>query len=145
MVIISSIEDSDLGELAALYEELTGRKTNTALMRSLFTKIAGNPDYILIGARDQDQNITGSAMGIVCTDIVGECKPFLVLENVIVSTKCRRQGIGRNLIQYIEKWAWKRDCYYIMLVSLSERTGAHKFYEANGYKAGVVQGFKKYL
>ncbi|HWR42935.1 GNAT family N-acetyltransferase [Sporomusa sp.] len=145
MLAISSMSSSDLGELAALYEELTGRKTNMVLMESLFKKITDNTDYILIGARDKEQRLVGSVMGIVCADIVGECQPFLVLENVIVSEKCRRQGIGRKLIQYIENCARERNCYYIMLVSLIKRKEAHEFYEANGYKSGVVQGYKKYL
>lgn len=145
MLKISSINASDLGELAVLYEELTGKKTNLVLMESLFKKITDNTDYILIGAKDKEQRLVGSVMGIICTDIVGECQPFLVLENVIVNKKCRRQGIGGKLIQYIENWARERNCYYIMLVSLIQRKDAHEFYEVNGYKPGVVQGYKKYL
>lgn len=145
MLNISSINASDLGELAVLYDELTGKKTNLVLMESLFKKITDNTDYILIGAKDKEQRLVGSVMGIICTDIVGECQPFLVLENVIVNEKCRRQGIGGKLIQYIENWARERNCYYIMLVSLIQRKDAHEFYEVNGYKPGVVQGYKKYL
>lgn len=145
MLTISSIDSPDLGQLALLYEELTGTKTNLALLESLYKKIATNTDYILIGAKNEAQRLVGSVMGIVCTDLVGECRPFMVLENVIVSEQSRRQGIGEKLVKYIENYARERNCYYIMLVSLSKRKEAHDFYDSIGYKLGVVQGFKKYL
>ncbi|MBP2629287.1 MAG: GCN5-related N-acetyltransferase [Firmicutes bacterium] len=145
MLTITFINSSDLGQLALLYEELTGIKTNMVLMEKMYKKIADNTDYILIGAKDEEQRLVGSVMGIVCTDIVGECQPFMVLENVIVSEKSRRRGTGRQLVKYIENCARERNCYYIMLVSLLKRKDAHAFYESIGYKLGVVQGFKKYL
>lgn len=145
MLTISSISSSDLRQLALLYEELTGTKTNMAVMESQIKKIIDNKDYILIGAKDEEERLVGSVMGIVCTDIVGECKPFMVLENVIVSEKSRRRGVGVKLVEYIENCARNRNCYYIMLVSLAKRQEAHAFYESIGYKLGVVQGFKKNL
>ena len=65
MLTITSISSSDLGQLALLYEELTGAKTNMVLMESLYKKIADNADYILIGAKDKEQGLVGSVMGIV--------------------------------------------------------------------------------
>ena len=145
MPTITPVCAADLEGLAVLYEELTGNKTNLLNMARIFDQIAGNNNYLLIGARDRKQRLVGSLMGILCMDIVGECRPFLVLENVIVSESYRRQGIGRKLIAYIENWARKHDCYYIMLVSLSRRKQAHDFYARLDYKPGVVQGYKKYL
>lgn len=145
MLTISYLSSIDLEQLASLYEELTGTKTNMILMRKQFDKIIHNPDYILIGVKDEEGHLIGSVMGIICNDIVGECKPFMVLENVIVSGNCRRQGIGVKMVNYIENCAKERNCYYIMLVSLLKRKDAHSFYESLGYKLGVVQGFKKYL
>lgn len=145
MLTITAIRVSELEQLAFLYEELTGVKTNQVLMESRYRKIANNGNYILIGAKDEEQRLVGSVMGIVCTDLVGECQPFMVLENVIVSERHRRQGTGRQLVNYMENCARGRNCYYIMLVSLIKRQEAHDFYQSIGYQRGVVQGFKKYL
>jgi len=134
-----------LGQLAILYEELTGTKTNRALMESLYKKIADHTDYILMGAKDAEQGLVGSVMGIICTDPVGECQPFMVLENLIVKETSHRQGVGQQLVNFIENCARERNCYYIMLVSLAKRKKAHAFYESMGYGRGIVQGFKKYL
>ena len=145
MLTISPIEKPDLEQLASLYKELTGTETDLLLMDAMFKKIADNPDYILIGAKDEEQRLLGSVMGIVCTDIVGACRPFMVLENVIVDPESRRQGVGAQLVSRIERYAAERNCSYIMLVSLAKRKEAHAFYESMGYGLGVVQGFKKYL
>ena len=37
----------------------------------------------------------GSVMGILCQDTIGECKTFVVLENLIVGSKYRRMGLER--------------------------------------------------
>ncbi|WP_371380034.1 GNAT family N-acetyltransferase [Sporomusa aerivorans] len=145
MLTIAPVCAAELGELAGLYEQLTGRKSNLAVMANIFGKIINNQDYLLLGAKDQAQRLVGSLLGILCMDMVGECRPFMVLENVIVSKRCRRQGIGREMIQYIENYARERNCYYVMMISLLKRTEAHAFYEQAGYKPGVVQGYKKYL
>jgi GNAT superfamily N-acetyltransferase len=145
MIAIERITVEDLAAVAKISEELCGRATDFEKMTASFSKITANPDCFLIGAKDEQHRLVGSAMAIVCQDIVGECRPFMVLENMIVTQNHRGSGIGRQLIQYTENIARERGCYYIMLVSLAKRTEAHKFYEALGYNIGVVQGFKKYL
>ncbi|MDQ0088526.1 ribosomal protein S18 acetylase RimI-like enzyme [Paenibacillus anaericanus] len=84
-------------------------------------------------------------MGIICHDFVGECKPFMVIENVIVSNRARRQGIGKKLMLEIERIAKERDCYYIILVSGEQRKEAHVFYEKLGFKDEKVEGYRKHL
>lgn len=145
MVTITPITFEDLAQLAALYEDLTGKITNLTLLERNFTKISGNEDYLLLGAKNQEGLLVGSVLGIICTDFVGECRPFMVLENMIVSSVSRGQGVGKKLVSNLEEWAASKSCDYIMLVSAESRKGAHAFYEAVGYKKGVVQGFKKFI
>jgi GNAT superfamily N-acetyltransferase len=145
MLTIVPLEEADLKQLAGLSRELCGREANMTCLKDSLAKILGNPDYILIGAKDDQQRLIGSVMGIVCSDIVGDCRPFVVLENLIVSEKARGLGIGKMLVNYIEERARERNCYYIMFTSLAKRKQAHRFYESIGYAKGVVEGFKKYL
>lgn len=76
---------------------------------------------------------------------VRQCKPFVVIENVIVKSTCRGRGIGKMLMEKIEQIGRNRGCFYTMFVSGGKRKEAHRFYEAMGYDLGCVQGFKKYL
>lgn len=144
MVCISSIVEKDLAELAGLFEELSGLPTDDRAMRQTFSWMAGNPDYVVLGAR-VDSDLAGSLMGIICHDLVGSCRPFMVIENVIVLEKYRGRGIGKALMVEIERISIERGCYYVVFVSGSQRKEAHRFYESLGYRLDAVQGFKKFL
>ncbi len=144
MLRIQPIKIDDLNVLAKLYGELSGKRMDARKMKRSFQWMQSNPNYIVLGAKS-DGKLQGSLMGIVCHDLVGECRPFMVIENVIVSSGCRRQGVGRRLMHAMERIARRRRCYYIMFVSKSRRKEAHRFYESLDYRLDLVQGFKKYL
>ncbi|MBP2652066.1 MAG: Acetyltransferase family protein [Firmicutes bacterium] len=144
MLTIQNIELTDLEQFALLCDELFGAKTNRLNLAQSLEKIMANPAYILIGAKDNGQLI-GTVMGIVCFDTVGECQPFMVLENLIVNKNSHRQGVGKMLVNYLEDRAREQNCYYIMLCSSGKRIEAHKFYEHIGYPENIVKGFKKFL
>lgn len=145
MLNIAPIEKADLEELAELYWELCGRETNMNRLNSNFEEIERSPNYCLIGVKDAQRRLLGSVMGICCMDVVGECQPFVVIENLIVGRNARGLGVGKLLVSGIEAWARERNCYYITFTSLAKRKSAHDFYEKIGYPKGVVEGFKKYL
>lgn len=145
MITIKPITISDLECYASLCDELFGSKANLVKLEVVLTKIISNPDYILVGAEDESGILLGSVMGITCIDTVGECRPFMVLENLIVRENCRRLGIGKKLVEYIEEQARVKNCYFIMLMSLVKRKEAHQFYETLGYSANIAKGYKKYL
>ncbi|MDF2923451.1 MAG: hypothetical protein K0R57_2365 [Paenibacillaceae bacterium] len=143
-MIVDAVKANDLTQLAKLYKQLMGSEPDQAAMRELFPVIGENPNYYLLGAYQADR-LCGTVMGIVCYDLVGLCKPFMVVENVVVDEECRGMGTGAALMHDIERIARKRECTYIMLVSGMKRRQAHKFYEAMGYRLDRVQGFKKEL
>jgi GNAT superfamily N-acetyltransferase len=62
------------------------------------------------------------------------------VDEVLVRSDCRRQGIGRLLMQAFESWAAQQGC---LLVSLAT-AGSRAFYERMDYtsKAGY---YKKYI
>lgn len=134
----------DLESLAQLYEELIGEETDLCKMKENFKLMESNPNYMILTAKE-DNLVVGSVMGIICLDLVRKCKPFMVIENVIVKSTCRGRGIGKMLMEEIEKIGRMRKCYYTMLVSGGHRKEAHQFYRTIGYDKDLVQGFKKYL
>ncbi|OBY78291.1 GNAT family N-acetyltransferase [Paenibacillus sp. KS1] len=144
MITIRSITENDLLALSQLYQELMGQQTNQSKLEQVYRTIQLNEQYIILGAFDEEQ-LVGSLMGIICHDLVGDCKPFMVIENVIVSPVVRRQGVGKKLMQEIENMARQRDCYYIIFVSGEQRKEAHQFYERLGFKDEKVEGYRKHL
>ncbi|WP_425800955.1 GNAT family N-acetyltransferase [Desulfitobacterium sp. Sab5] len=144
MLTILEAANADLEELAQLYEELMGKETDLCKMKENFERMEANPNYIVLTAKE-DNMIVGSVMGIICLDLVYKCKPFMVIENVIVKSTSRGKGIGARLMKEIEEIGRKKECYYTMLVSGGHRKEAHQFYHAIGYDLDLVKGFKKYL
>lgn len=144
MVTIRKIEQQDLPALSQLYDELMGMPANREQMERMFRFIAENGQYYLLGAFHEDK-LAGSVMGIECMDLVGECRPFMVIENVIVSQHVRKQGVGQKLMAEIERIAKERNCGYMILVSGDQRKEAHRFYEKLGFGDEKVQGYRKHL
>lgn len=144
MVIIREAVKSDLVGLSMLFEELMNTKSNIDKMTKTFRYIQNDESYKLLVA-EQNGKLVGSVMGVLCYDLVEECKPFMVLENIVVASEVRGQGIGAKLMREIEEVAKENEVKYTMFVSMSSREEAHKFYEEIGYKKNMVQGFKKFL
>jgi GNAT superfamily N-acetyltransferase len=141
---IRELKETDLESLAELYVQFWGETSCPAKMRETFRRLKDNPDYIFLVAEHKG-HIAGSLMGIICEELYGECRPFLVIEDVIVDKASRHKGIGSALIRKIENCAISRNCNYIIFVTESERTEALPFYQSLGYSPEAYRGFKKRL
>lgn len=63
---------------------------------------------------------------------------------IAVSSDFRKNGIGKMLLDEVEKWAQDTGAYGVRLVSGATRIGAHAFYKACGYIGSKEQkNFKK--
>lgn len=63
---------------------------------------------------------------------------------IAVASGYRRNGIGKLLLNAVEDWARSTGACGVRLVSGTERTGAHSFYETCGYTSSKEQkNFKK--
>lgn len=141
---IGPIEAEDLTALNELYRELTGQCSDPDRMARLYEAIRIDPHYHLLGAYGEE-GLVGTVMGILCWDLVKDCRPFMVVENVVVSASSRGRGVGKALMLELERIARAKDCAYIILVSGAQRKDAHAFYEGMGYRQEQVEGFRKKL
>lgn len=145
MIAVAQIEEKDLEGLKTLYDNgFEGTDTNYEKMKKVYEWMKNNPDYTVLCAKYQGE-IVGSLMGVANRELIGDCRPFMVIENVVVSDKHRRMGIGRVLMERLEKVAIEKECTFMMLISRMHRKEAHKFYESVGFSGDVAKGFKKYL
>jgi len=143
-VDISPVGEEDLPGLSRLYEQFWGEPSDVGDMLSVLRRLERNPDYVLLAAR-RDGILLGSALGIVCHELYGDCSPFMVVEDFVVDQGGQRQGVGTLLMVELERVAASRDCTQIILVTESDRTGAVSFYESLGYESTPYSGFKKRL
>jgi len=144
-MLIRKLINDDLPALAGLYKQFWGEDSSLELMHATFQRLNSNPNYIFLVAEGPEGGLAGSVMGIICEELYGACRPFMVIEDVIVDADQRRHGIGSALMRALEQHALDRGCGYILFVTEAERTDAHRFYASLGYQLHTHQGFKKHL
>lgn len=143
MILRKMIAD-DIPQLAKLYEQFWDEESCVETMCEKFNQFRENGSHILLCAVENDQLI-GSIMGVICGELYGDCKPFIVLENMIVNIRYRNQGVGKALIYELEKIAADKNCTQIILVTEANRTDACEFYQSVGYNPDSHKGYKKKL
>ena len=141
--IIRDLVLEDMPQLAALYEQFWGDKSDVEKMKSEFPVIQQENRHIILIA-ERDGIVIGSVMGIVCRELYGDCRPFLVVENMIVDRQSRKGGVGYQLLSELEKRAKERGCTQMILVTEADRTAACGLYEKYGFQKNN-KGYKKKL
>ncbi len=143
-MIVRDMEKGDIPQLAQLYNQFWDEETShVEAMYNKFEKLQGNGPYILLSAVE-DNRLIGTVMGVICEELYGECKAFLVVENLIVDKSYRNQGVGKALVFELERRVAGK-CTQVILVTEADRDDALKFYESVGYNPNTHRGFKKKL
>ena len=57
-------------------------------MKEQLQHIKAEDNHIILVC-DDDGEIIGSVMGVICRELYGDCRPFLVVENMIVDKELR--------------------------------------------------------
>ena len=143
-MIIRDMMVDDIPQLEKLYRQFWGEESSIETMNKQFEKLLKNESHIFLVAIENNKLI-GSVMGVICGELYGDCKPFLVLENMIVDKNYRNRGVGKALVSELEKIAANRNCSQVIFVTESNRVDAVKFYESAGYSSETHVGFKKKL
>ena len=141
MILREMIAD-DIPQLAQLYKQFWDEKSCIETMYKKFQHFNESGSHTLLSAVENNQLI-GSVMGIICGDLYGDCKPFMVLENMIVDQKLRNKGVGKALISELEKIAINKNCSQIILVTETNRIDACEFYKSIGYKLTHIRDLKR--
>lgn len=125
------------GEFAAVLELLEdlndGVASDEGRMRQNWAKMKQYPYYKVFIAEDEDR-IVGTFCLLICENIGHDGKKFAILENVVIKSGVRGQGLGRKMLGEALELAKRENCYKLMLSSNSQRQDAHRFYESLGFK-----------
>ncbi|HTX77314.1 MAG TPA: GNAT family N-acetyltransferase [Terracidiphilus sp.] len=63
-----------------------------------------------------------------------QSEPFAMIGGLVVRDGERGRGIGRQLCQRAEDWAWERGLRTVRVTSRSTREDAHRFYLRDSYE-----------
>ncbi|MBP8084499.1 MAG: GNAT family N-acetyltransferase [Spirochaetes bacterium] len=143
-IIIRNVEENDIDSIAGLYKLFWNDEQNVEKMKINYGKLRYNTNYIFLCAVAGDK-LVGTIMGIVCDELYGECRPFLIMDDLVVHNEFRRMKIGTMLLNKLENIGMERGCYQILFMTEKDRTSSISFYESMGYDSNANAGFKKKL
>ncbi|THB79595.1 MAG: GNAT family N-acetyltransferase [Desulfobulbaceae bacterium] len=139
---ISELQKQELDSLGRLYQQLIPNKISLDKMTDVFDRNRNNENHICLVAREQGV-VIGTLMAYICEMYFGQCKSFMVIEDLVVDEFYRGRGVGSKLVQAAEQRAQTHNCSYIMLITDREREESQNFYKKLGYATGEYCAFKK--
>jgi GNAT superfamily N-acetyltransferase len=138
-VKIRNAQHRDLDTLMALLQELFSIKADFAVdknrqHRGLTLMLNGCGKHRCVKVAEVDGNVVGmcTAQTLIST---GEGSMVALIEDMIVAPRYRGMGIGRNLMERIEKWARDRGVTRLQLLADRTNFGALDFYDKIGWRS----------
>jgi diamine N-acetyltransferase len=65
--------------------------------------------------------------------------PRAYVDNLVVAHESERKGVGRTLLDYVERWARDHGFYEVVLDVFAGNHGAIAFYERQGYRPDHIR------
>ena len=122
----------DILRLYALPDFDDGRALPLDEAQERFDRLRRYPDYHLYVAQLRGRTVGTFAL-LIMEKLLHLGAPAAIVDDVIVDTDCRGQGIGRQMMQFAMQLARKKGCYKLALSTNVKRTAAHHFYESLGF------------
>lgn len=132
----------DLPGILELYRQLTpdDPPLEPGRAQAIWERIEANDDLRYFVAVDGQKTVSSCNIAIV-PNLTRNGASWSIIENVVTDKACRRQGIGKRLMEMAIEFAKSRGCYKVCLLSNSTRAGAHRFYEELGFSGTAKIGF----
>ncbi len=141
-LVFDTMVESDLRDVAKLYDEDRPIATNKEKMINNFNILKDNPDYKFIVVRI-DKEIIGFVNLLLHHDLFENGKDFMTVWSLRVKKNYRNKGIAKYILSYVEGTAKTLDCSFISLIAESDNKIACKLYESIGYS--LENGYVKFL
>lgn len=135
-LLIRKASEEDLSSVLALYAQKDlddGKVLDLAEAKRLFARFREYPDYTLFVAADGDR-VVGTFELLIMHNLAHRGQPSGVVEDVVVASDCRSQGVGRRMMEHAMAVCRDRGCYKMALSSNLIRSDAHRFYDNLGFK-----------
>lgn len=115
------------------------RRRAVPLLRQLWTD--RDPEAVLAWTGDEDYTLFGALEGDELVGVAGVLASAHLhhreqawLYDLVVDDPRRGEGIGRELVGFVEAWAVDQGFETVALASPLDRDDAHEFYESQGYE-----------
>ena len=143
-VVFRQARREDLARIVELIADdaVSAARTGTFDARHVagFEAIEADPNNELVVA-ELDGEVVGTAQLTFIPGVSRHGATRLLIEGVRVDARLRGQGIGGDLMRWVQDRGRERGCVLAQLTSDKRRSDAHRFYAALGYEQSH-EGFK---
>lgn len=145
--MIRQVKESDAPEMAELMCQLSSRSiaVSDEMISAIEAKISdiSHLEYMEVFGYEVDGKIVGTCTLSRVEGLSWGCRPFGVIENVVVLDSHRCKGIGQHLVRHAIDEAQKWDCYKVILETGAKDEWKLRFYESCGLNRGEKTAFTK--
>jgi GNAT superfamily N-acetyltransferase len=145
--MIREIREQDACDMAELIRQLSPSDVSVTenMVGAIRAKILAivELNYMKIFGYERDGRIVGTCTLGRVEGLSKECRPFAVIENVVVLDSIRSQGIGKQLVSHAIAQAENWDCYKVILETGTKDEWKLRFYEKCGLTRGSKTAFMK--
>jgi GNAT superfamily N-acetyltransferase len=137
--MIRRVIERDFAEVIVLLNQLSPYPVNPDLevLRAKIREIEACEHVRVFGYEIEEKIVGMCTIGRI-EGLSRDCRPFAVIENVVVHESVRRKGIGTQLVCHAINQAERWHCYKVVLETGTKNEGKLGFYE----KCGLVRGDK---
>ncbi len=132
-IVIREIESKDYASVAEIWRDVLGILSATdENVTKIYEKMKSDSRYCTFVA-DMNGDVVGFTTTVE-TLAIDHPNVYIKMNGLAVLPEFQRRGIGKMLMERVEKLAVERNASSIGLASGFQRTIAHEFYEHLGYK-----------
>ena len=140
---VRHIFEEELDDLVVLYTHLHPNDIPLppqSDLKRLWHDIISNPllHYFVV---DFQGSIVSSCCLTIIPNLTRGARPYGLIENLVTHSDFRDKGFGKAVINFALEFAWKSDCYKVMLLSGVHRKEAHNLYESIGFNKDEKIGY----
>ena len=140
---IRELTITELDDLLGLYRHLHAKddpRPPRLEVEAIWQAIHKNHDLKYFGVFVEGKLVSSCAIAIV-PNLTRGCRPYGVIENVVTNADFRRRGYGLAVLEHSLAWAWKKNCYKVMLLTSRKDKGTLAFYEKAGFDGKAKHAF----
>ena len=136
--MLRALKPTDVASIYEINKEALGYDFSPEETASQLAKLSQDSHHFLLGFEDStNHDLLGYVHAEVYESLYSKAGFNILALAVLPQTQCK--GIGKTLLQGLEKEAEKRGYKFIRLNSADHRLSAHAFYERVGYTCDKVQ------
>jgi (aminoalkyl)phosphonate N-acetyltransferase len=136
MMTIKNIRSADKNDLDEIYNLICVLENKT-FDKNSFTEVYFNAlqgKVVFCFVAEIENKVVGFT-SVSILDLLHHSGKVLEIQELVVDENHRSRGIGKDLIDFIIKFAIKNKCLTIDVTSNKKRLAAHRFYENLGFKS----------